>query len=525
MDTILYVGGSRPGGDALGLLDRPEARRFPDGSIVLTRRGAPPYKQEHRFVCVSDPAAAATFVREHPVDALVLDTRIEPFAAEGANPSMAGPFALSRMGELLARLFPDGEVTGAVQRDRIVGVVGDGAAGAEAAFHLGSHRIGAVLTVPTLDDLLGRLDAVLARRAGGRIAICLAGGGIEGLLYELGMLRALDSFLVDRSVVDFDLFCGISAGAVLGSFLANGIGPDEIARGLSGEKARIDPIKRSEMFDPNFRELGWRSARLLSELVRGGSGPRGALSSLARALPSAMFAGDRLREWLERQLTKPGMSNRFRDLRRPLFVGATDQDTSQAVVFGEDGLEHVPVHRAVRASAGLAPFYAPEQIDGRYYIDGAFTRTTNMRVAVRQGATLVILVDPLVPTFSEEAGYVHSRGGLYGTMQGLKALINGRFDKAARAIQEMYPDVAFHLFRPQGDEMRILSGSPMKYFYRREVEEIAFQNTVRKLRDRLPEMSRDFALHGVTMRDPEAHRHDTGKPPVRFEPTALGIGT
>ena len=525
MDTILYVGGSRPGGDALGLLSDPAARRFPDGSIVLIRRGVPPFTHEHRFISVSDPGAAARFVRENPVDAVVVDTRLEAFAHEGPNPSVPGPFALSRAGELLSMVFPSGEVTSAVTRDRIVGIVGAGAAGAEAAYHLGTHHIGAVLTTPTLEDLLERLDAVLLRRSGGKIAICLAGGGIEGLLYELGMLRALDSFLVDRSVVDVDLFCGISAGAVLGAFLANGVGPTEIARGLSGEKARIDPITRWELFDPNFRELGWRTARLAGELVRGGAGPRGALSSLARALPSAIFAGDRLRDWLERQLTKPGMKNRFRDLRRPLFVGATDQDTSQAVVFGEDGFDHVPLHRAVRASSGLAPFYAPEKIEGRYYIDGAFTRTTNMRVAVRQGATLVILVDPLVPSFSEEPGYVHTRGGLYGTMQGLKALINGRFDKAARAIQEMYPDVAFHLFRPQGDEMRILSGSPMKYFYRREVEEIAFQNTVRKLRERLPEMSRDFALHGVTFRDPEAHRHDGGRPPMRFEPTALGVGT
>lgn len=524
MDTILYVGGSQPGGDALGLLDRPEARRFPDGSIVLIRRGAPPYKQELRIVAVSDPAAAAAFMREHPVDALVLDTRVGPFRHDDLNPSMSGPFALSRAGEVLSRVFPEGEVASTIQRDRIIGVVGDGAAGSEAAYHLGTHRVGAVLSSPGLDDLLDRLDVLLTRRAGGRIAICLAGGGIEGLLYEIGVMRALDAFLLDKSVVDVDLFCGISAGAVLGSLLANGVGPDEIARGMSGGSARVDPIKRSELFDPNVRELGWRAGRLAGELIRGGAGPRGVLSSVARALPSAMFAGDRLREWLERQLTRPGMSNRFGDLRRPLFVGATDQDTSQAVVFGEEGLTHVPIHRAVRASSALAPFYAPERIDGRYYIDGAFTRTTNMRVAVRQGATLVILIDPLVPTFSEEPGYVHSRGGLYGTMQGLKALINGRFDKAARAIQEMFPDVAFHLFRPQEDEMRILSGSPMKYFYRKEVEEIAFQNTVRKLRERLPEMSRDFALHGVTMRDPDAHRHDTGMPPVRFEPTALGVG-
>ena len=521
MDTILYVGGSEPQGDALGLLGRADTRRLQDGSILLIRRGTPPFKSELRVVTVTDPAAAATFVRTHPVDLLLVDTRILPFCRGEPNSSVAGPFALSRTGELLGRLFPEDEVACGISRDRILGIVGSGAAGTEAAFHLGTHRVGTVLSVPTLEELLERVGYHLDRGAGGRIALCLAGGGIEGLLYELGTLRALESFLADRSIVDLDLFCGISAGAVLSALLANGIGPDEIARGLAGGSARLDPITRGDIFDPNVRELGRRLSRLAGEVVRGGSGPRGIASALSRAVPSAAFAGDRLRRWTERQLGKPGMSDRFDALRRPLFIGATDQDTSQAVVFGEEGLRHVPVHRAVRASVGLAPFYAPEVIDGRYYIDGAFTRTTNMRVAVRQGATLVIIVDPLVPIFSEEPGYVHARGGIFGTMQGLKALINGRFDKAARAIQDLYPDVVFYLFRPQGDEMRILSGSPMKYFYRREVEEIAFRNTAEKIREQLPEMARDFARHGVTLRDPLARR--TSDPPARFEPGALGV--
>jgi predicted acylesterase/phospholipase RssA len=241
-----------------------------------------------------------------------------------------------------------------------------------------------------------------------------------------------------------------------------------------------------------------------------------------RALPTGVFAGDRLREYIREHLERPGMSNRFDELRRPLFIGATDQDTSQAVVFGEEGFRHVPIHKAVRASVALLPFYAPEEIDGRYYVDGAFTRTTNMRVAVRQGATMVILVDPLVPAFFDRPGQVYARGGLFASMQGLKALVNGRFDKAVKAIREMHPDVSFYLFRPYGDEMRILSGSPMKYFYRREIEEVAYRNTIEKLRLSFHALQRDFARHGVVFRDPEGDAG--GAEPHRFEPGALGVG-
>src|SRR5690606_35261609 len=115
---------------------------------------------------------------------------------------------------------PEGEVSGLIPRDRVIGIVGEGPRGAELAYHLGTHRVGALLVAPTLDVLLGRLDGILERHTGGRVAVCLAGGGIEGLLYEIGVLRALDWFLADRSLVDFDLFCGISAGAMLGAFLA-----------------------------------------------------------------------------------------------------------------------------------------------------------------------------------------------------------------------------------------------------------------------------------------------------------------
>jgi predicted acylesterase/phospholipase RssA len=230
------------------------------------------------------------------------------------------------------------------------------------------------------------------------------------------------------------------------------------------------------------------------------------LSAAYRAVPSAAFAGNHLRDYLRRQLAKPGMSDQFDELRRPLFVGATDQDTSDAVVFGETGWTDVPVHRAVRASCALTPFFAAEKIGGRYYTDGAFTRTTNMRVAVKHGASLVLMVDPLVPIHSEVAGYVLRRGGVFVTMQGLKSLINGRFDKAVASIREMYPEVQFHLFRPEGDEMRILSGSPMKFLYREEVEELAYQRTLKKLRGLSRELTRDFARHGITFRDPAAEK-------------------
>lgn len=63
-----------------------------------------------------------------------------------------------------------------------------------------------------------------------RTALVLAGGGITGFLYEVGVLAALDE-LAGRAVsIDFDLYVGTSAGGVLAALLANGARPGNILK-------------------------------------------------------------------------------------------------------------------------------------------------------------------------------------------------------------------------------------------------------------------------------------------------------
>jgi hypothetical protein len=240
------LGGGALGGGALG-----------GGSVLVDRQGAGGARRVQRITVVGDVerVVAAT---SHPTDVLVFDAR------DGGMPLCL---------EVLERLFPDGARSGPVLPDRTLALVPAGQGGVEAAFALGRRGVGHVLADPDLPTLLARLDSLLAGRARGRIAL-------EGLLWELGVLRALDACLPDRSLVDLDLFCGISAGSVIGALLANGIGPQEIARALTGQSTRIEPIGRAELFDPDVREVARRLGSMLAEVVRGGVGPRGVFSSL-----------------------------------------------------------------------------------------------------------------------------------------------------------------------------------------------------------------------------------------------------
>ena len=495
MDHVLYFVGAPPSHDG------PESRRVTEAALdAAARRVSPVRSQSIRVAFETSVVRCLARLRSGGADARVVDARGE-----------LGPFEESPSLALLRALFDEHAIASPIGRERTWVVVDGCERGAALAFEAGRGRLAGVVAGPadrssageaTWEHIWEKLVATLSRGRGGKIALCLAGGGTEGLFYEFGVLRALGHFLPHWRLTEVDVLCGISAGAVVAALLANGIGPEEIAAGLRGERAtRVDPIRRSDLFDPNLSGLAKRAASLSWEVVRGRRAP---LSALFRLPPAGMFAGARLKKWLERQLTKPGMKNDFDELDCKLFIGATDQDTNAHVLFGSKDAPRVPIHIAVRASAALTPFYAPEKIDGRYYVDGGFTRTTNMRVAVQEGATLVILVDPLVPITSPRPGYVADRGGVFVAMQGLKSLINGRFDKAVPTLKAMYPHVAFHLFQPGEAARRVMAGSPMKYFYREEIEEIAYRETVREIRTwRSRELSRDFARHGVEFADPD----------------------
>jgi predicted acylesterase/phospholipase RssA len=491
MDHVLYF---------LADPSRAALRTAEEALEQTARRVSPLRARQVRIAFETSAARALAKLRSGGAEALVIDARGEAGGAEEST-SLA----------LLHGLFGEHDLARFIGREHTWMVVDADPCGAALAFEAGRLHLGGVIAVPSGRDaweaIWERIASATSHGRGGKIALCLAGGGTEGLLYELGVLRALEDFLPGYSLSDVDIICGISAGAILGGLLANGIDPNSIHEGLKGGSSRLDPIRRSDLFDPNVGELGRRAMNLSWDVVRRKRSP---LSALFRLAPAGVFAGSRLRTWLERQFARPGMVDRFEDLPHRLFIGATDQDTSEHVVFGSKGAPTAPIHVAIRASTALAPFYAPEKIGGRCYVDGGFTRTTNMRVAVQEGATLVILVDPMVPVAGGASGHVAERGAIYVAMQGLKSLISGRFDKAVPTLRAMYPQVAFHLFQPGETARRVMAGSPMKYFYRDEIADIAYSETLREIRaHRFPQLERDFERHGVTFVDPERARQDS----------------
>ena len=63
-----------------------------------------------------------------------------------------------------------------------------------------------------------------------KTALVLGGGGFTGGVYEIGALRALDLLSVNRTVNQFDVYVGTSAGSFVAAAVANGVTPEEMMR-------------------------------------------------------------------------------------------------------------------------------------------------------------------------------------------------------------------------------------------------------------------------------------------------------
>src|SRR5512133_2534513 len=224
-----------------------------------------------------------------------------------------------------------------------------------------------------------------SRRRRSKSALVLGGGGFTAGVYEIGALRAFDLLAVNRTVNEFDLYVGTSAGSFVASLLANGVTPEEMMRVLN--QRLPSPIKDPDlgtMLRPNYRGFVQRAAvfplkvvGLLQQL----GGRIGEFSlidvgvGLAEGLPNGLYTGSGMQKYVEEVLSDPDRSNDFRLLQRELYLTATDLDTCERVILGEGEWTDVPISKAVECSTALPIVYQPVDLKGRQLIDGGIRST------------------------------------------------------------------------------------------------------------------------------------------------------
>ncbi|HEY2769191.1 MAG TPA: patatin-like phospholipase family protein [Solirubrobacteraceae bacterium] len=373
-----------------------------------------------------------------------------------------------------------------------------------------------------------KLDTAAGERSGGsreaaarrrsKTALVLGGGGFTGGVYEIGALRALDLLSVNRTVNQFDVYVGTSAGAFVAAAVANGVTPEEMMRVIVQQVPTPFPDARiSSLLKPNYGEFLSRGAMLplrLARVIRNLIRDLGQLSAvdvvvgLAEALPSGLYSGDGIERYVRTVLSDPDRTDDFRLLESELYLAATDLDTCERIVFGAEGWDDVPISTAVSASTALPMIYKPVKVKDRELIDGGILSTTNLDIAVEAGAKFIVVVNPLVPYVNDFdrdiPSVVGSRRQRVSEMgfpqigyQAFKLLAYQRLHELARRWEERYPGVDIVLIEPEPNDELMFQTSIMNYSSRVDIARHGFQSVTLKLAQDYPKFKRICSRHGI----------------------------
>jgi NTE family protein len=356
------------------------------------------------------------------------------------------------------------------------------------------------------------------KRRSSRTALVLGGGGFTGGVYQIGALRALDLLSSNRSVNQFDVYVGTSAGALIASLAANGVTPEQMMRTVNDQLPRsLPPLGRDMLLRLNKTEFALKALQLplhavgvARNIVRsiGALSPVDLVLALGDALPSGIYTGEGVEEYVRRALSAEGRTDDFRMLDRELYLVATDLDTCERIVLGADGWDDIPISSAVRASTALPMVYAPYRVRDRELVDGGIVSTTNLDIAVEAGAKFIVVVNPLVPyvndfsktiptLFGTRARRVSDMGFPKIGYQTFKLLAYQRLHEMASHWKARYPGVDIVLIEPDPDDELMFQTNILNFASRVAVARHGFESVTLKLAKDYDEIREVCRRHGI----------------------------
>jgi predicted acylesterase/phospholipase RssA len=331
-------------------------------------------------------------------------------------------------------------------------------------------------------------------------ALSLPGGGLTGALYQVGALAALADGVASGDDARYSAYIGSSSGASVAAALAGGITVDRLYRALLDPVDDFFPLERGHLLRMDLDE--WRRALRTGVLalrhalarVAARSDPASSTPTLPflweqidrfnDSLPAGLFRLDRYERLLAQVFLRRGIPNDFRSMPTALRIAAHDLDSGERAVFGAEGRAHVPVSLACAASLALPLFFSPVRIDGRHYLDGGLGHVAHLDVAADLGASLAIVVNPLVPVTAAQ-GAIPTGHGAGGSVRdkGLLWVFNQsmRIGAHARLHQEVARAAASGMnvlvLEPEPTDVVLFLHNPVNFDARRAILEYAYRTT------------------------------------------------
>ncbi len=416
-------------------------------------------------------------------------------------------------------------------------------------------------------------------KVGAKTALVLSGGAISGGAFKLGGLQALSSFMLNRKIREFDIYVGVSVGALIATFLANGVSTGELSKSMDGRKGQIDPIALSAIYFPNYmemlcnplRSIGNAAAfipRYLFHFLAANNVFREEFRRLAgdfilhpsqenfrrffrycllktesgsqklflrwKFLPNGIFSTEKFEQAIRKNLERNHLCNDFETLytqrKNELYIVATNLNTAQREIFGHGHKQHVPISKAMEASIALPLFYKPVEIDNIDYVDGAVVKTTSIDLAIQKGAELIICYNPFRPfnhqVYCErcEEGQSHldiADDGIYAVFnQVLRTLLHSRLMHGINSYRSN-PDFKGDLIviEPTEYDAEFFDMNPMAFWERRKAAKRGFLSVKASIHDRYPELRRILGAYGIQVNE-EFARSDSAASELKTLPMA-----
>ena len=208
-------------------------------------------------------------------------------------------------------------------------------------------------------------------------ALVLAGGGLAGIAWHLGMIEALRSDGVDLTIAD--LIVGTSAGSVVGAQIATGQLEAAVAMQQRPAPAEISTNVDLQSFMVKLAELSTGATDETELMKRFGAYALETKTVDEQARFAAVASRIPVTTWPERALK----------------ITAINATTGELVVF--DRASNVPLVSAIAASCAVPGVWPPATIGDQRYIDGGTRSFTNADQAAGHDRVVILLPVPPNP--------------------------------------------------------------------------------------------------------------------------------
>ena len=251
-----------------------------------------------------------------------------------------------------------------------------------------------------------------------RIALVLSGGVVKAAAWHLGVALALEELgftlksnknsdldeITNKRSLEIDTYVGSSAGAMICTFLASGLTPQEIIDGALGfNESKLQKLSYKHMFHFKKNRIRPPKSELYHPLEEFPSIIKHTLKPFMGF--SGLFSTDGAKKYLLDHILE---HDSFEKIIPDLFIVTTQLDHSRKVIFSKynypnpshDSTAHyytgAKISDAAAASMSVPPFYSPYPIfnpqTGKvdYYIDGEIRETLSTHVAEDNNCDVII---------------------------------------------------------------------------------------------------------------------------------------